>query len=113
MSEEMSFNELYPKLLCASSNDHIVKEPFTLVCSHGVCKDCIPSNAEVIECKICGSNQEIIKKESIFMKNLIETSLPGLFDGLEKRMNDEIRKYKGKLMESLRLMHFYLYSQKC
>ena len=99
----MSIRELYPDLLCASSNDHIVKEPITLDCSHGVCKTCIPKNNNKlnwkirwkIECKICGTNQQITKNENILMNKLIGMSLSGLFDALKKQMSEEIRKYKG------------------
>ena len=95
--EEMSFTESYPDLLCASSNNHIVKHPITLACSHIVCKSCIPKFTTTIKCQICGINQNFTAHENYLIKTLIEKSLPGLFDSLEKRMSDEIRKYKGKL----------------
>ena len=93
----MNFNELYHDLLCALTNDHIVKEPINLTCSHVVCKSCIPRDVETIECKICGAKQHITANENIFMKKYIANNLPGLFDKLEKQMSEEIRKYKGKL----------------
>ena len=99
----MSLIEVCTGLNCASSNDHIVEEPFILACSHGICKNCIPKDAQAVTCKICGTNQNITKKESTIMKNLINISLPGLFDGLERRMGEQIRKYKG-IFE--RLHHF-------
>ena len=105
----MSFNHLmFPHLMCASSNDHIFKEPFALACSHGVCRNCKPNNSEAIECKICGTDQKITSNENVFMKIFIDNNFSGLFDKLEEQMSEEIRKYKGKLilMDSLRLMHF-------
>ena len=91
----MSLIEVYTGLNCASAKDHIVEEPFILTCSHGICKNCIPKDTKSFQCKICGTNQKIRKNVSLLMIKLIEKSLPELFDGLEKKMSDELTKYKG------------------
>ena len=105
----MSFNELYTDILCASSKDHIVKEPITLACSHGVCKSCLPKGSNTIVCKICGNKQKIIAHENIFMKKFIERNLSGLFDKLEKLMNEEIRKLKGNANQKESIKSFVLH----
>ena len=92
----MSLNELYTDILCASSKDHIVKEPITLACLDGVCKSCLPKGSDKIECNICGTEQKINTNENIFMKKLIERKLPELLNNLEKQMSDQIKKLKGK-----------------
>ena len=96
MSKEMSLSELYPQLICASFDDHIVKEPINLACSHVACKSCIPKYKSTIKCKFCGTNQNITVYENFLMKKLIVMSLPELFNGLEKRMREQIKTYKGK-----------------
>ena len=108
LTKEMSLSELYSDILCASSKDHIVKEPINLACSHGVCKICLPKGSETIECKICGTEQKINTNENIFMKNLIKSNLPGLFNNLEKQMSDQIKKLKGImiLICDSKLIHF-------
>ena len=104
----MSFNELYTDILCASSKDHIVKEPINLACSHGVCNTCLPKGCDKIKCKICGTEQKIYDNENIFMKKFIERNLPGLFDKLEKLMNEEITKLKGNANQRV-FQSFVLY----
>ena len=91
----MSLNELYNDIFCALSKDHIVKEPINLACSHGVCKSCFPIGSDIIECKICETEQKIDAHENIFMKQFIERNLRGLFNKLEKQMIDEKRELKG------------------
>ena len=91
----MSFSEIYADILCASSTDHIVKEPITLVCSHGVCKSCLPKESDTVKCKICGTERKITGHENILMKKLLKTNLPDLFYKLEKQMSEEIRNLKG------------------
>ena len=91
----MSFNQLFNDITCASSKDHIVKEPITLACSHGVCNSCLPKDSYTIECKICGTEQKMNNNQNVFMKKLIERNLPELFDKLEKQMSKEIRELKG------------------
>ena len=44
----MSLSELYIDIQCAFYKDHIVKEPITLACSHGVCKNCLPKDSEKV-----------------------------------------------------------------
>ena len=68
LTRDMSYTEFYTYLLCASSKDHIVKEPINLACSHGVCNSCFPKDSETIECKICGTEQKINDNENVNMK---------------------------------------------
>ena len=91
----MSLCELYTDILCASSRDHIAKEPVTLSCSHGVCKSCLPKESNTVKCKHCGTEQKINANENVLIKNSIQKNLPGLFDKLERQMSEEIRKLKG------------------
>ena len=104
----MSFNQSFNDKTCASSKNHIVKEPITLTCLHGVCKSCLPKKSDTIECKICGTEQKIIDNKNIFMKKFIERNLPELFDKLEKLMNEEIRKLKGNANQRV-FQSFVLY----
>ena len=91
----MSLSELYTDIICALSKDHIVKEPITLACSHGVCKSCLPKESDTIDCKICGTEQKINDNENVFMKTSIERNLPGLFEKMENQISEEIRQLKG------------------
>ena len=60
----MRFNDLYSDLLCASTNDHILKEPINLTCSHEICRSCIPKDVNKIVCRICGAKQNITANEN-------------------------------------------------
>ena len=86
-------------LQCGLSNDHVVKEPISLLCGHCICKQCVPDIQEVIiKCKICSKQTEKselrIDSESIPIKNSIKRCLSGLFDDLEKRTTDGINSLK-------------------
>ena len=90
-------NDLLRKLYCSLTNDHVVKEPISLSCSHSVCKQCISDHFK-IKCKICGieTNKSSLKinTESAFVKRMIKSFLSGLFDELEKRATNEINSFK-------------------
>ena len=91
----MSLSDLFTDILCALSNDHIVKEPVNLTCSHGVCKSCLPKESNKIKCKICETEQKIDANENIFIKKLIERNLQELFFKLEEQISEKIRNLKG------------------
>ena len=95
----MSLNELNNDILCASSKDHIVKDPIPLACSHGVCKNCLSKESDAIKCEICGKKQKIKNVENnLISKISMQKNLPELFDKLEKQMSDETKKLKGILI---------------
>ena len=86
-------------LQCGLSNDHVVKEPISLLCGHCICKQCVPDIQEAkIKCKICSieTNKSNLKIniESVPFKNSIKRRLSGLFDDLEKRTTDGIKSFK-------------------
>ena len=95
LTRDMSYTEFYTYLLCASSKDHIVKEPINLACSHGVCKSCFPKGSDTIVCKICETEQKINNNKNIFITKLLKMNLHELFNKLEKQMSDQIIKLKG------------------
>ena len=93
----MSSIDIYSELSCGLTNDHIVKEPISLVCGHCICKDCITDQL-IIDCKMCGEKTPSavlnIKMESKPIKKLIKSSIAGLFDDLEKRSAAGINTFK-------------------
>ena len=91
----MSLNALYNDILCAFSNDHIVKEPFILACSHVFCKTCLPKASDWVQCKICGSELKINANENIFMKSLNQKNFQESFYKLQMQMSKEFRKLEG------------------
>ena len=97
----MDTNEMYSELTCASSKDHIVKDPIHLVCGHCICRSCLPNHAnEKIECIICGQiTDKDLKneKESILIKRMIKMCLPGLLSEIEKQTIKGINKFKSIL----------------
>ena len=84
-------------LKCCLSNDHVVKEPIRLSCGHSICKKCVPDQSK-IKCKICSVETDKsdfrVDMESVQIKNIIKSSLSGLFDDLEKRATDGINSFK-------------------
>ena len=90
-------SELLKELFCGLTNDHVVKEPISLSCGHSICKQCVPGQVKII-CKICGEetaeSKLEISTESAFAKRMIKSSLPGLFENLEKRVTNEINSFK-------------------
>ena len=90
-------NDLSTELYCGLTNDHVVKEPISLLCGHSVCKACVPDQVK-IKCKICREETDKSKlemnNESALVKNRIKSCLSGLFDDLEKWTTDEINSFK-------------------
>ena len=84
-------------LKCGLTNDHVVKEPISLLCGHFICKKCFHDRIK-IECKICSIETNRLELQSITESapaiKRIKTNLDGLFDDLEKRATDEISKFK-------------------
>ena len=68
----------FSDLQCGLSNDHIVRGPISLICSHSICKKCVSDQVK-IQCRIC--NEETDKsnlqmnKESALVKNSINVYL--------------------------------------
>ena len=87
----------FSDLKCGLTNDHVVKEPISLSCGHSICKKCVPNQAK-IKCNICSEETDKselrVDMESVQIKNIIKSSLSGLFDDLEKRATDGINSFK-------------------
>ena len=86
-------------LQCGLTNDHVVKEPISLLCGHCICKQCVPDIQEPkIKCRICNEETDKsdlrVDRESVPFKNSIKRCLSGLFDDLEKRTTDGINSFK-------------------
>ena len=92
----------FSELQCGLTNDHIVREPISLVCGHCICKKCVSDVQEAkIKCTICTeetykSNLQI-NRESVPFENSIKMCLSGLFDDLERRATDGIHSLKSKV----------------
>ena len=90
-------SEIFCELYCGLTNDHIVKEPISLLCGHSICKQCVPDQAK-IKCVICSTETDKhnlqIKTESASIKAMINSSLSGLFEELEKQATNEINSFK-------------------
>ena len=91
-------SELCSDLQCViQTNDHVVKEPISLVCGHYICKSCITDQTK-INCKICSveTNKPEFNsdKESDVAKNRIKFYLSELFDDLERRATVAIKTFK-------------------
>ena len=89
-------------LQCGLSNDHVVKEPMSLLCGHFICKKCVIDVQEAtIRCKICSKETDKsylhMNKESIPIENSIKMCLSGLFDYLETRATDGINSFKSNI----------------
>ena len=84
-------------LNCGLTTDHIVKEPISLSCRHSICFPCVPDQ-DKIKCKICSIETDKskleINTESVLDKKIINSSLSGLFEELEKRATNEINSFK-------------------
>ena len=69
-------SELYSDLKCGLTNDHIVKQPISLICGHCICKTCITEQQSKIQCKICNvetNKSELrVDRESSLVKNSIK-----------------------------------------
>ena len=89
-----NLNELYEDLLCANSKDHILEDPIFLKCNHSACKNCIPFDSKELKCEVCKSNQTITGNENNLIKKVIKINLPELFDRLNEKISQEIKKYK-------------------
>ena len=85
-------SELLRELYCGLTDDHIVKEPISLLCGHSICKHCVPDQVK-IKYKICSEETDEssikINTESASIKTNIKSSLSGFFEELEKHATNE------------------------
>ena len=89
------------QLVCALSNDHIIRDAVPLNCNHYVCNKCISYNDEnkkVISCKLCGKITNKVdlmtNNESSPINKKIKLYLFELFEDIEKRTTEGINKLK-------------------
>ena len=91
-------SELFGELYCGLTNDHIVKEPISLICEHCICKTPCLTDQNKIKCKICSveTDKSSLQTniESALAKTYIKRYLSGLFEELEKRAMNEINSIK-------------------
>ena len=88
------------QIFCATSNDHIVKDPVVLTCQHFICNKCLISMISYnikVECKICGniiSESPIKVNDSEILKEYINMNLVMFFNQLEENTSNELNKLK-------------------
>ena len=96
-------NEVLQSLICGlSDDDHFVKDPIILSkCGHCVCKSCIPDRIGLIRCN-CGAltRRNIINwfknRVSQPKMKLFQNHFSSLYDEIEKRFNEDLKKLKSK-----------------
>ena len=86
-----------------AENKHLIQIAIGLSCGHHICKKCIPqnSNNSQIKCLKCDKiNQTDLRKcEAVEkVKNISKANIDRFYDSTCNLLNEEIKKYKGYLL---------------
>ena len=95
----MASNKCLKDFICALSNDeHFVKQPILLSCTHCICKKCALIAQSTIKCTICGNINNIdfnCVEESTEIRLEIQNNLKPMLQTIANKIKKAIKKIKG------------------
>jgi hypothetical protein len=92
--------------------NHFAKDASSLSCGHCICKECLPTNDDVIiECDLCGETNhyklDVLRKstEPYPIQFLFNDYIKGIFNETTQRLKEALNQFKGILKEILILIY--------